>query len=69
MKLSMQFRGLETSTMLALKSALKPYNAKLSARNGVLYLNATVNPQEYTQIMCLVSCFDPREIELRRASD
>jgi len=66
MKLTMRFAGLEASTLLALETELKKYNAKLTTKDGDTTIIVDVNQQEYASVLLLVSCFGPYELTLRQ---
>lgn len=66
MKLTMRFAGLEASTLLALETELKKYDAQITTKDGDTTIVVNVNQQQYASVLLFVSCFGPYELTLRQ---
>jgi hypothetical protein len=66
MKLSMKMDCLTSDMLHMLDASLKYYDAKLSVQNTTTILEANVSDKEYAELMVLVSCFEPYDVQLSR---
>ena len=64
MKLSMKFRGLETTMLYVMAAALKDYNVTMTENNGVVTIEGDISDKDYVEIMCMVTCFGPEDVKL-----